>query len=211
MHFEFLMEDQSSGEAMKILAPKLLLGDGISFRVHTYKGIGHIPKNLKPDNDPKKRLLLSQLPRILSGYGKVPDCGYIVIICDLDDRDREQFLSELYEILEACNPKPKAYFCLSVEEFEAWYLGDIEAVRKAYPLAKGGILNRYVNDSVCGTWEVLADAVYKGGHQALSKKGWQKVGEEKSKWAKAISPHMNVDGNASPSFQSFYSLVRGLV
>jgi hypothetical protein len=73
-------------------------------------------------------------------------------------------------------------------------------VRKAYPNAKANILSSYINDSICGTWELLADAVCKGGRNALLKKGWQAIGEQKSIWARTISPHMNVEENSSPSF-----------
>ncbi len=34
------------------------------------------------------------------------------------------------------------------------------------------ILNSYVNDSICGTWETLADAVYLGGAAALIASRW---------------------------------------
>ena len=119
-----------------------------------------------------------------------------------------EFLTE--DQSSICNPKPKALFCLAIEEFEAWYLGDIKAVRKAYPTANAHILNSYVNDSICGTWEILADAVYKGGSESLLKRGWQAVGEQKSAWAEAISPHMNVDDNASPSFQFLRSQLRSV-
>jgi hypothetical protein len=109
-------------------------------------------------------------------------------------------LSELNNLLNECHPKPDTRFCLAIEEFEAWYLGDLAAVRKAYPKAKDDVLKKYKNDSICGTWELLADAVYKDGSKVLAKKGWQAVGEQKYKWAKEISPHMNIDNNKSPSF-----------
>ena len=204
MHFEFLTEDQSSGKAMEILIPKLL-GNETTFRIHPYKGIGRISKNLRPKSDANKRILLDQLPKILSGYGRTPQSGIIVIICDLDDKDKQQFLSELQGILDACEPKPKTWFCLAIEEFEAWYLGDLIAIRKAYPYAKNAFLNSYVSDSICGTWELLADAVYKGGSKKLTKKGWQAIGEQKSVWAETISPHMNVNENNSPSFNEMYT------
>ena len=201
MHFEFLTEDPSSGKAMEILLPKLLANND-TYNIHSYKGTGHIPKGLKPKSDANKRILLDQLPRLLRGYGKVPYSGYIIIICDLDDRKKKQFLSELNEVLNACNPKPNARFCLAIEEFEAWYLGDLTAIRKAYPRAKRSILESYISDSICGTWELLADAVCKGGHRALVKNGWQAVGKQKSIWAEEISPYMNVDDNISPSFKN---------
>lgn len=61
----------------------------------------------------------------------------------------------------------------------------------------------YLNDSICGTWEKLADAVYPGGSQKLSIKGWWAVGAEKSKWAEVITPKMDIANNASPSFCYF--------
>ena len=86
------------------------------------------------------------------------------------------------------------------KEFEAWYLGDLDVIRAAYPEAKDNVLNGYINDSIVGTWELLAEAIYKGGQKALTKKGRQTVGEEKSKWAESISPYMDIERNASPSF-----------
>ena len=207
MHFVFLMEDQSSSKAMDILVPKLL-GDDITYRIHPYKGVGRIPKGLRPKSDARRRILLDQLPRLLRGYGKTPNSGVIVVICDLDSKDKKAFLSELQGLLELCNPKPSAVFCLAIEEFEAWYLGDLDAIRKAYPKAKAGLLNNYENDSICGTWELLADAICKGGHRELVKKGWHAVGEQKHIWASTISPHMNVNSNVSPSFNEMYSQLK---
>jgi hypothetical protein len=192
---------------MEILLPKLL-GDAATYRIRSYKGIGHIPKNLQSNNDVGKRLLLNQLPRLLRGYGKVPHIEYVIIICDLDNRNKKQFLTELKGVLDACNPKPNTRFCLAIEEFEAWYLGDFNAIRKAYPKARNSILNKYVNDDICDTWELLADAVYKGGSRALTKEGWQAVGKQKSIWAQKISPHMNVEDNDSPSFQFLRTKIR---
>jgi hypothetical protein len=211
MHFEFLVEDQSGAKAIEILLPKLL-GDKASYSIKKgYKGLGHLPKNLKPKSDASKRILLDQLPRLLRGYGKVPNSGYIIIICDLDKRNERQFLFELNGVLNKCDPKPNACFCLAIEEFEAWYLGDLTAVRKAYPKAKNDVLNGYKNDSICDTWELLADAICKGGSKALIKEGWQAIGMQKSVWAKEISPHMNIDNNLSPSFKKMLFQLRNIV
>ncbi len=61
-----------------------------------------------------------------------------------------------------------------------------------------------------GTWEILADAVFSGGANELKNRGWQVVGREKSVWAEKITPHMDVDNNASPSFRYFLENIRGL-
>jgi hypothetical protein len=204
VHFVFHTEDQSGEKSMNIILPKIL-GDRATYKVHPYKGMGKLPKGLRPKTDANKRVLLDRLPKILQGHGRNPNCGIIVIICDLDTRNKEQFYNELNDVLNSCNPKPEAYFCLAVEEFEAWYLGDFPAIQKAYPNAKKDVLSKYVNDSICGTWEVLADAIYKGGSKALKDKGRQAIGEQKSIWAKEISPHMDISNNKSPSFVEMHS------
>jgi hypothetical protein len=106
-------------------------------------------------------------------------------------------------ILNSCAPRPETRFCIAVEEGEAWFLGDITAIKSAYSSAKDAVLVNYVNDAICDTWEVLADAIYKGGASALAAQGWQKVGAEKFAWAKNISPYMDVHNNNSASFCNF--------
>lgn len=215
MHFEILVEDQSGKKVLDILVPKII-GTEHTMEVHSYKGIGRIPKDLRGKTDPGKRILLDQLPRLLAGYGKT-FAGYqgdypaaVIVVCDLDDKCLKAFRQELFNILNNCNPKPKTCFCIAVEEGEAWFLGDIPAVKAAYPKAKEAQLNAYMNDSICGTWEALADAVYPGGSQALSKLGWQLIGAEKSKWAEQITPIMDLENNNSPSFCYFRDKLRNL-
>lgn len=208
MHFEILVEDQSGKKALNILIPKLI-GLEHTFKVHPYKGVGRIPKNLGCNADASKRILLTQLPKLLRGYGKTfanypgDYSAAVILICDLDAKCLKAFRTELYAILDACNPRPETRFCVAIEEGEAWFLGDIPALKKAYPKAKDAVLNTYINDSICGTWEKLADAIFPGGSVALSTKGWQAIGAEKSIWAEKITPHMDVNNNTSPSFGYF--------
>jgi hypothetical protein len=216
VHLEILIEDMSGKKALDVLVPKLL-DAGDTFRVHSYKGIGHIPKNMKDSEDPSRRILLDNLPKLLKGYGRTfvnypPTApAAVVLVCDLDDKPFEVFLGDLMGILDACNPAPNTNFCIAIEEGEAWFLGDAPALKSAYPNAKNEVLASYVQDSICGTWETLADAVYAGGEKALSMKGWQGIGAEKSRWAENISPRMNVEENKSPSFAFFRDTVRTLV
>jgi hypothetical protein len=201
MHFEILVEDQLGANALNVLVGKII-GAAHTFRVHAYKGIGNIPKNMRGKIDPAKRILLDQLPRILKGYGKSSPSNVIVIV-DLDKRCLKKFRKELLKILDTCNPKPETRFCIAVEEGEAWLLGDRTAIKKAYPKSKETILLSYRNDSICGTWEMLANAVCSGGASELLKKGYQVIGKTKCEWAEKIAPHMDIDANLSPSFQYF--------
>lgn len=208
MHFEILVEDQSGKKALEVLVPKII-GSEHTFSIHSYKGVGRIPKNMRDVDDASERILLNNLPKLLKGYGRTfagyPDtyCAAVIVVCDVDDKCLKEFRESLIAIQNAFNPKPTTGFCIVVEEGEAWFLGDMSAIKSAYPKAKDTVLGLYVNDSICGTWEKLADAIYPGGAQRLSKLGWQTVGREKAKWAEEITPHMDVRNNKSASFCHF--------
>ncbi len=88
--------------------------------------------------------------------------------------------------------------------------GDRDAVKATYPCAKDSALDSYRQDSICDTWEVLADAVRTGGFKALKKAGWPAAGVAKCQWAREIAPHMVPDRNRSPSFRAFRDGVRRL-
>jgi len=213
MHIEILVEDASGAKLLEAVLPKLLgeQGSSHSWRVHSYKGIGRIPANLNAGGDPAKRILLEQLPRVLRGYGKTPGIDAVVVVLDSDRRTCVGFLSELKGLFVGCYPAPNTMFRLAIEELEAWYLGDLEALRAAYPNAKADVLNRYVQDSVCSTWELLADAVYAGGSGAIKKAGWPLPGKIKCEWAEKIGPLLDPDRNTSPSFGKLRDGLRRLI
>lgn len=213
MHFEVLVEDQSGSIALECLLEKILGANGAAhtWTIHPYKGLGHIPKDLHSVTDPQKRLLLDRLPSLLRGYGRsLPHSAAVVVVIDADDRDCVAFKRELRAVLEACTLRPRTLFRIAIEESEAWLLGDRAAVTRAYPHAKDSVLNRYVQDSICGTWEVLADAVHPGGAAKLKESAYPVTGTAKCDWAEAIAPCMNVDENRSPSFRVFRDGVRKL-
>ncbi len=218
MHFDILVEDQSGKKALDILVPKILAiaGGENTFRVYPYKGIGDIPRGLKPKTDADRRILLDQLPRLLAGLGKtyagrLNYSAAVVVVCDLDNRCLKEFRGELDAVLNRCNPRPTTRFCIAVEEGEAWLLGDMAAIKAAFPNARDSVLDSYVNDSICGTWELLADAIHKGGHAALADPRRAARGAEKSLWAELICPFMDIDNNRSPSFNHFKDKVLELV
>lgn len=216
MHFEILVEDQSGKKTLDILMPKII-GRKHTYRVINYRGIGRIPKNLKSRTEARNRILLDRLPELLKGYGNTYTNNpakystVLIVVCDLDDKCLKTFRQKLLDLLNVCNPKIETRFCIAVEEGEAWFLGDISAIKKVYPRAEDKVLNNYKNDSICGTWELLAEAVFPGGIRALKKEDKQAVGREKSIWAQKITPHMNVEQNASPSFRYFRDKIREMI
>jgi hypothetical protein len=213
MHIEVLVEDASGAQLVEALLPAVIgpHGDRHTWRVHPYKGIGRLPAGLSAKGDPAKRALLNQLPRLLAGYGKTAGIDALVVLLDSDRRDCKVFLSELKALLRKCQPAPNAMFRLAIEEMEAWFLGDRQALLAAYPRAKKDVLVRYKQDSVCGTWELLADAIHPGGSTAAQKTGWPLPGQLKHEWAQRIGPRMNIEHNQSPSFCKFRDGLRRLV
>lgn len=205
MHIEVLVEDSSGERLLAQLLPQILGEQGAphTWRLKAYKGIGRIPKGLSAKADPAKRILLDQLPRLLQGYGKTPGIDAVVVVLDTDRRDCKSFLQELKSVADQCKPAPNTLFRLAIEEMEAWYFGDRAALLKAFPRAKRDVLDRYVQDSACGTWELLADAVHAGGVAAIKKAGWPLPGQLKHEWAEKIGPFMTLHQNSSPSFCKF--------
>jgi len=211
MHFEIPVEDQSGKRMLDVLVPRIL-GSEHSFRIFAYKGLGRIPRGMKGEIDPAKRVLLDRLRDALPGYSRSLDhaTSAVIVVCDLDARCLKAFRGELLAMLNDCDPRLPIRFCIAVEEGGAWLLGDPQAARSAYPKARQQVLRDYENDAICGTWEILAEAVYPGGPAALKTQGVSAAGAEKSRWAEAIAPHIDPERNQSPSFHYFRGKLREL-
>lgn len=209
MRFEILVEGQSELTALSILMNDIVgeYGEPHTWKIHKHQGIGGIPENPASLPNRNDRTLLHNLPAKLRAYGNEEDESLVVVVLvDLDDRQScIDFKNQLLALLNYCDKKPNVLFRIAIEELEAWYLGDAEALRKAYPDARHEKLADYIQDSQEGTWEMLAEIVHPGGLSELLAKGKRSplVREEKVKWAKTITPHMDVEQNQSPSFSCF--------
>lgn len=219
MHFEILVEDASGKILLEHLVPKII---GIKGKPHKYRIVNiqelkhrvmaqmprHLAKTLPWDT-----ILFQTLTIQLKAYGKsLPrKNGIVIILVDLDYHDKEVFSAQLEDIFKSCDPAPDGNVRLAVEEGEAWILGDAGAIKRAYPLAKEYVLKSYEQDSICGTWEWLADAIYHGGSERLTEIGYPQIGREKCQWADNIGQYMDVDGNRSPSFHEFRDLLRAWI
>lgn len=214
MHLEFLSEDSSGKRLLEWLVPAIIGPHGTphTWNIHSYKGIGRLPTGLRPRTDAQKRILLDQLPKLLQGYGRTPAIDAVVVVLDSDDEDCRELRAELLDLLARCRPAPRrTLFRIAIEEVEAWYFGDRDAVLEVYPQARPAVLNAYQQDSVGYTWERFADAVYPGGYAALKAKGWPIPGETKWHWADTIGAFMDVERNVSPSFGKLRDGLRRLV
>ncbi|MBT1426541.1 DUF4276 family protein [Dickeya dianthicola] len=204
MHYEILVEGQCELTALSILMPKIAgeYNSPNTWRIHKHRGIGSLPEN--PSKAPKfsDTSLLGQLPAKLRAYAANPDPERkVIILIDLDDKDKQEFHAELMTLLNYCENDFSVFFSFAEEELEAWYFGDRSALLKYNPKISIDKLNIYVQDSICDTWKLLLEA----DEPALAKlnKRDRRLLDKKIYWAKKIPPHMDVNINVSPSFSVF--------
>lgn len=202
MHFEILVEGQSELTTLSIIMPKIVgqYGEPNTWKIHKHQGIGSLPDDIARVNS-TDRSLLGQLPAKLRAYGEVnrEDCT-IIVMMDLDDRDKSVFTTELNVLTESV-PQLSVEFCFAIEELEAWFLADRQAISEGFETADFNELDSYQQDSICNTWEVLAKIVAPEV-LSLGKRSRQLL-QQKVNWARKIAPLMNVQNNCSPSFMDF--------
>lgn len=207
MHFQFLIEDQSTRALVELLMKKVQDDHPeLTCDYKSFHGIGGFTqKNTVKETRTGK--LLNDLATYLRGFDRSLKGikAAIFVVLDNDDNDPEVFLRELNAVAERNSIAIDHVFCLAIEEMEAWLLGDEQALFRAYPEAKASVVRAYEQDSLCGTWEVLADALYKGGRTKMKKDNpsYQGQGKIKMQWATGIGPYMDIHRNQSPSFNRF--------
>ena len=168
----------------------------VTSKIHAFRG--------KPD-------LLPKLPKRLKGYQAwLPPDWKIVVLIDEDREDCLKLKKQLEDIAisaglitkSSCK-KDKSFQVLNrivVEELEAWFFGDVEAICQAYPKVSANLVNQqpYRDPDAIkgGTWEAL--------ERVLKKAGYHPGGLEKYKASSEFSKYMNPELNRSKSFQVFY-------
>ena len=217
-YIEILVEDDSGGILAKQIMDKYVADkDNIIYKIHSFKGIGKIPRKIKGMSQVKSKRLLTDLPMYLRGMSlsleNMPGKKAIFVLLDSDDNDCRRLKNDLVRMYEELQISVQVSFCIAVEEMEAWLLGDCEALLKAYPMAKRQLLQKYVQDSIIGTWECLADIVYKGGLQALKRhaSSYYEIGQFKCECARNIGNFLDIENNSSQSFNHFIQKLDALV
>lgn len=191
-HVEVLVEEPSMEAALRVLLPRVL-GD-MSFNIYPYQG--------KPD-------LVARLPQRLRGYAAwLHDDYRIVVVVDRDDDDCYELKQELENIASNAGLRSRSQCCdqpyqvvnrLAIEELEAWYFGDWEAVRSAYPRVTatipGNAKYRDPDAITGGTWEAF--------ERILQRAGYFQTGLRKIEAARAVAQYWQPQDNRSRSFQAF--------
>jgi len=216
VHFEILVEDASGKALLEQIVPKILGPKGkpnpyriVNIQELKYRVMATLPRQ-EARTLPWDVILTQTLAIQLRAYSKAfaRKNAVVVIVVDVDSRLLDIFRKKLEDVFHTNAPNLEGGIRLAVEEIESWVLGDLAAVRRAYPLAKDYILTSYVQESICGTWEILADALFHGGSERLTEIGYPLIGREKCRWAENIGQYMDVDKNRSPSFHAFRDLLR---
>ena len=212
MFVQFLVEDASGEVLIRAVMEKYKNenSNNIGYDIKSYKGIGNYKKSSDAKNV-KSEYLLNDLQKRLKAFTvalKYIERASVFIVIDNDDRNTDEFRAELFELSQNNNISVDHVYCIAIEEIEAWLLGDINAMQSAYPEYKDRISSKhsnYMQDSICGTWEVLADILTKDGIGQFKKENptFVEVGKRKSEWAERIGFYLNIKDNISPSFRYF--------
>ena len=209
MHFQFLIEDLSGETLIKMIMQNLQKEHPeITADYKSFHGIGGFTLR-ETIRETKTGKLLNDLAIYLRGFNRslqnFPAALFVVV--DNDDRNPEEFKMQMQGVAEQNQITIDHVFCLAIEEMEAWLLGDEEALLKAYPKARKSVYESYMQDSICGTWEKMADIIYLGGSKKMKKENpsYAGIGKIKNEWAQNIGKEMNLNQNASPSFNCFLS------
>ena len=205
-----LVEDASGSILVNHIMNKYIKDKpNFDFIVHSFKGIGKIPLKVTHTSQIKTRRLLTDLPLYLKGISSrlkdMPGKKAIFVILDCDDENCSQLKQKVVKTYQDLKLPIEVYFCIAIEEMEAWLLGDSKALLRAYPAAKLQLLNKYDQDSIIGTWEYLADIIYKGGVKALKGKNstYYEIGNFKCECARNIGALVDIRNNKSCSFNYF--------
>ena len=154
-----------------------------------------------------KSQMLRKLGSRLRAYAKwLPQEWRIVVLIDRDSNECHLLKQKIESLAISAGLRSRSTADTSdwqvvsrvvIEELEAWYFGDWDAVRAAYPRARNTLPPRFRNpDAVTGgTWEVFEDE--------LQKAGYFKSGLRKRDAAREIGQYINPDRNISHSFRVF--------
>jgi hypothetical protein len=196
IHVDFLVEEPSMEVFLRELLPRVL--PDLPFEVYPFHG---------------KDEMLERLPQRLRGYAAWRPEGRRIVV--LVDRDRDE-CHELKQRLESfahdaglttrSQPCQGSFFVanrIAIEELEAWYFGDWQAVCAAYPRVSRTADRRAGfrdPDSIAGgTWEAF--------ERVLKRAGYFATGLRKREAARAIAPHFEPARNKSHSFQVFHQVL----
>ncbi len=158
------------------------------------------------------RSLLAELPARLRGYARQHDPALrVLVLLDRDERDCHVLKARLEEAARlaglatktapAWDGRFRVVNRIVVAELESWFLGDVPALRAAFPgvpetlAARRGL--RDPDAIQGGSWEMLLRVLQQAGHYP----GASRL--PKIEVARRVAAGMRPEANRSASFQAF--------
>jgi hypothetical protein len=192
-HLEILVEEPSMEFFLRELLPGLI-SDQVTFNVFPSQG---------------KQDLLRNLPARLKGYARwLPDGWRVIVVLDRDDDDCGDLKRSMEKAAADAGLRTRSVAAgapwqvanrIAVEELEAWYFGDWDAVRETFPGVPKSIPERAAYrdpDGIRGgTWEAF--------ERVLQKAGYFEAGLRKRELARALGKQLVPARNRSHSFSLF--------
>jgi Domain of unknown function (DUF4276) len=192
-HLEILVEERSMEVFLRGLLPRLI-GDQATFNVYPSQG---------------KEDLLRNLPARLKGYASwLPKNWRVVVVVDRDDQDchgLKKIMEQAAAKVGLRTRKGKAHAAwqvvnrIAIEELEAWYFGDWDAVREIYTKVPKTIPEKAayrdpdnVDGGTCEAFE-----------RVLQRAGYFESGLRKTEVARSLGKRVVPTRNRSHSFGAF--------
>jgi len=194
VQFEFLVEGESDEIAVRELAARAL-GPDHAVEVRRFQG---------------KEDLLARWPERAAAYARIADPNRrIVVVLDNDRGNCIDLRRRVEAVARTAGLKVdgpltarQVVVRIAMHELEAWFLGDVSALRAAYPGVPETLAARSVFRDVDSIERPHARL-----ERVLQNAGYHASRLDKIRAAQDIAPHMNPRSNRSRSFCVF---VRGL-
>jgi hypothetical protein len=129
-------------------------------------------------------------------FGRQHSYNEPVIVVILHDQHSHDCVSLKHELVELCRSSGNYPFLIRIvcKELESWYLGDMEAIEKAYPGFKAQKYKnkrKFRNPDYCSSASDELSKILPRFHKGTA--------------SKTIPLHFNIPRNTSPSFKHFVS------
>ena len=198
-HLIMLVEELSMESFLSVLLPRFL-PDGSTFEIHPFQGKGDLLQRLEPR---------------LRGYRKwLPDDWRLIVLVDRDNDDCRQLKEQLEQSAGRAGLSTRSAARgsggdwqlvnrIAIEELEAWYFGDWQAVRAAYPKVSDAVPKR----SGYRDPDAIGGGTSEAFERILKSNGYFTTGLRKMQAARAIAAHIEPDRNRSRSFARFWEAI----
>lgn len=179
---EFLLEESSMANVLKVVLPKIL-PSGYRLNINYFL----VPHAGKSD-------LQKSIPHKIKAFRGYHEPVMLIVLHDQHTDDCKRLKRKITQLFER-NGVPASSHLIRIvcRELESWYLGDMNAIEKAYPAFKA---SRYKNKARfripdnCHAYEELSRMI----------RNFQK-----GQASKLIAPYLNIADNDSDSFKQFVS------